>query len=246
MRFERFFLREGDLEPGARVRLDDEESRHIGAVLRKAEGGTVTLFNGDGREARARVLSKERRGVPLEILEVLDKNRRPPRDLELVVALPRGGAADDVVRRALETGASRITPLLAARSVHRPDRKKDAKRRERFERLAIAVMKLSGRNDFPHLDDACEVAKLPAFGEGEAYLGSTRIGPPHLGTLLAQNPPGDRVRFVVGPEGGFSADERRALEASGHRSVSLGSMVLRVETAVAVAVATLAAWPRSP
>ena len=54
MRFERFFLREGELEAGARVRLDDDESRHLAGVLRKAEGGTVTLFNGDGREATAR------------------------------------------------------------------------------------------------------------------------------------------------------------------------------------------------
>lgn len=245
MRFERFFLREGDLEVGARLRLDDDESRHLVSVLRKAEGGTVTVFTGDGREALARVISNEKRGVPIEIVEVLDQNRRPPRDLELVVALPRGGAADDVIRRALECGASRVTPLLAARSVHRPDKKKDAKRRERFERLAIAVMKLSGRNDFPLLGETVSVEELGPFDSGRAYLGSTLPTAPHLGTRLATEPPSAAVRFVIGPEGGFRDDERERLVSTDHLAVSLGPMVLRVETAVAVAVATLASWPRS-
>ncbi|MEE9392870.1 MAG: RsmE family RNA methyltransferase [Planctomycetota bacterium] len=240
MSLERFFAESPLPGPGVEIELGVEEARHLVSVYRATSGREVTLFDGSGVEVRARVVKAEKRLVRLEVIECLKVDRKPVVDIELAVALPRGGAADDVIRRALEVGASRIIPLETERSVYRAERKDEAKRRERFRRIAIASMKLSGRNSMPLLLGHRSLAELALPTGTLGFLGSTDPDAPFLSKIDLSAESAPCFRLVIGPEGGFSQDEIAALRSFGYRDLSFGPMVLRVQTAVVLGLGILA------
>src|SRR5262245_26674300 len=97
------------------VTLEGEEARHLRAVLRARPGDRVVLFDGAGREAEAEVTQVGRDEVACRTVGPLRAIAPPRCRVELVCALPRAGAADDVVRVAVEAGATAIRPLVASR-----------------------------------------------------------------------------------------------------------------------------------
>ena len=233
MSLERFFL-ESPLDDAAGiVELSGDEARHLAKVLRKREGDEVTVFDGRGAEAGARVLEMKRDSVRLEVLERRGGRSIPMVEITACIGLPRSGAADDVMRRAIEAGAARIVPLVCQRSVHRADRRPDGKREARFRKLAVTAMKQCGRNLMPELSPPVSVSEL-LRGEGEdAVFGSIAGGAESLrGLESTLGGFSRRVRFVVGPEGGFTLEEEADLQARGFHPVGLGPQILRVETAV--------------
>ncbi|MCB9831967.1 MAG: 16S rRNA (uracil(1498)-N(3))-methyltransferase [Planctomycetes bacterium] len=238
MSLERFHV--GRSLAGARsVLVAETEARHMTKVMRKRPGDEVTVFDGEGREARARILAVARDQVELEILEILELDRAPACRIALEVALPRGGEAQDLVRRAVECGVAELRPIHCERSVHRSDRKDPEKRRERFEAAALAALKQSGRNRMPELREPVELAAVELFPGERGFYGSTRGGLSPRRLERAGTPA--RVRLVVGPEGGLGEAEEEALRARGFEALSLGAGVLRVETAVIALVSWFAA-----
>jgi 16S rRNA (uracil1498-N3)-methyltransferase len=245
---DRFFTDEPLSESPRRVALAEDEAHHLRVVMRAQTGDEIIVFDGRGYEARARLARVERSGAEAEVLEITAASRRPAISITLAVALPRGGAADDVLRTAIEAGAARIAPLVTRRSVYRPERKSEDERARRFRRIALAAMKQSGINLFPELLPPRAPGELELAAGALGLFGSTRTGTPPLRELERRIGayPAD-VCVAVGPEGGFEPAEEDALGARGFSAVSLGPQILRVETAVVafLAVVGSAAPPRS-
>jgi len=211
--------------------LDGPEAHHLVAVRRFGPGDRVTLFNGDGREYPAEVVSVGKRTVALAVSSAVEADQELGFELVVASALPKGDRADYLVEKLTELGTTRFVPLVTARSVVIP--KESAV--EKFRRAVIEASKQCGRNVLMAVDSPAKwgefvrsewlpAVRLVLHTEGGSSVGDVRGG----------------VVFAIGPEGGFSADEMAESVSVGWRAVTLSPRVLRVETA-AVAVTAWAA-----
>ena len=205
-----------DLE---RPELDDGERHHLERVLRLREGEAVTASDGRGSWRPC-----EWRGGLVASGPVVVEERPAP-EITVAFALTKGEKPEVAVQKLTEVGVDRIVPFVAGRSVVRWDGAKAARQSERFRKVAREAAMQSRRVHLPLVADVAtfaEVAALPG-----ACLADADGAPPSL----------ERPTVLVGPEGGWSDDER----AAGLPSVGLGPHVLRAETAAIVAGAITAA-----
>jgi len=218
------------------ITVTGEEHHHLARVLRARPGDAITLFDGAGGELEARVVRVGRAET-----ELAPRPGGPPETpdapaagapLVLLTAVPRGGRMDFLVQKCSELGVSRIVPIIAARSVARPE----PGRRARWEKIAREAARQCGRADVPVVEaPATLAAALAAADLPERRL---VLSPSPAGrSLRALLPDPAATALLVGPEGGLAVGESEAAAAAGFIPVSLGSRILRVETAAIVAVA---------
>lgn len=224
------------------VTLEGEEARHLRAVLRARPGDRVVLFDGAGREAEAEVTQVGRDEVACRTVGVIRAMAPPRCRVELVCALPRAGAADDVVRVAVEVGATAIRPLVASRGVWRPEDPVEAQRSDRFERAAVAALKQSGLAWMPEFLAPASPADLVFAPGGVAILGSVSETAAPIREVLEKRRPVTSAVVVVGPEGGLTADEEETIVAKGATPAKCGPGILRVETAVVALVSQVVSF----
>lgn len=226
--------------------LSAEESRHLRDVLRLRAGDEAYVFDGEGREFSCVVVEDGgRKG--LASLEVRASAEPPspesPLKLTLAVALLKGEKFDLVVRKATELGASRVEPILTARSDVRPRDARDTERRvERWRRHALEASKQSGRARVPEVNDPQTFERLITreSPEGSPRLLFSERGGEGLGSFvggLTTRP--TSVLALVGPEGGWDDEELALARAHGWTLVTLGGRTLRAETAAMTVCALL-------
>ena len=211
---------------GGAVELDAGASRHV-RVLRLRSGDRVQLFDGKGATAQAVIQAIDER-VMCEAEAPSLAPRRSAR-LVLLLGIPKGSTLDDCVRMATELGVDEIALLQAERSVPRWDGARALQRVERLTRVAAEAAAQCERADLPliHPPRSCSewLDALPAGAQGVLFAARAE------GALRLEATP-EQVWCTVGPEGGFSSGELAALERAGFIVASLGSTVLRVDTAV--------------
>lgn len=224
---ERFFL---DKAPEAgRAELSGDEARHLARVLRAKVGDTISVFDGSGCEWPARITTLGRDRVGLEVGPALTV-AIPPRSLTLAVALPKGDRQKWMVEKLTELGCTRLVPLVTTRGVAEAT----PGAIQRLMRSVVEACKQCGRNTLLEIASPLTMAQVLA-GRDAATL--SLIADPEgepLGPMLAGH--AGVVLALVGPEGGFTAEELAMATAAGCHRVSLAPHVLRVETA-AIALA---------
>lgn len=215
--------------------LDGEEGSHLTRVLRARDGDEVLVFDGRGREARCRVAAARKDEAQLIVLEERTPPR-PRRDVLLCTAVPRGERMEWLVEKATEAGASAVVGVAAARSVR--DRVGPNNLR-RWRRSALEAAKQCGRADIPDVSEIVEIPEALARCAGRALFVALPGAAATLDELLLAHDRGGRaapVAVFVGPEGGFEPEEESALRAAGAVPFSLGTLILRIETAASIAV----------
>ncbi len=229
--------------PGQHVLLDRDESHHALTVLRKGDRDPVELVDGRGWRLTARLAGKDGKLAKLEILAVSrdDDEQAAPR-LALACGVVKGRRWEWVLEKAVELGVHRITPLLTEHGVVEPREG----RRERWLLVLRAALKQSGRCWLPELDEPQGLTEwLRGREGGPLWYGAVPAEREALAAVPAAAPAADSgtawLTVAIGPEGGWSADERAALAAAGALPVDLGPHVLRTETAAAAALTLLQA-----
>ena len=220
--------------------LAPEAERHL-KVLRPRDGEELELFDGCGSFRRFRVLIDGRRWR-LEPVSPVVSLPPPPSTITLFACVTKGSRWDWTVEKATELGATRIVPVISARTIVRLDPAECEAKRERWRRVAEDAARQSDAKFVPEVLAPVSFAdSLPLVRETCCFVGALAVPPPEpIGDALAArlgSGVGDYAVYV-GPEGDFAPDELAALTAIAV-PVSFGTTVLRAETAAIFALAAL-------
>ena len=219
------------------LRLDGQEARHALHVLRMEPGSEAIVLDGAGNEFFCKVEDTSRDSLLLRMKKKNSVNP-PPCSLGLFVAVPKGKIIESIIQKSVELGARRIVPLLTERVVTRLDEESVAHKREQWQQVAIEAVKQSGAAWLPEIETPVPIQNFLARKERPELqlVGSLQKERRHPRDIFheyvkAHGRPPQTAAAWIGPEGDFTSDELKAIQNGGAHSVSLGDLILRVETA---------------
>lgn len=230
------------LSPGADVAPTLDQSRYLTQVMRLKAGDDLLVFNGQDGEWRCTVAEVLKKGVVLRADEQIRDQITPP-DVHLLLATVKKSALEFAVEKATELGAARIRLITTART------QPQHLRLDRLDAIAEESAEQTGRLDVPPVDapERLDVV-LDAWDSGRRLMFCDETGgPPAISSLAAAG--AGPWAILIGPEGGFSPEERDRLRALPFSvPVSLGPRILRADTAAVTALtlwqAALGGWER--
>jgi len=232
-----FFVDE-QARAGDRFHISGKDHNHICNVLRMQIGDTF-LVSCAGTSSLCRLSGMYEDAVEAEILEEDYRNTELPVRFYLFQGLPKGDKLELIIQKTVELGVVGIIPVEMSRCVMKLDEKKKKARRERWQSIAESAAKQSKRNVIPEVSEVMtykqamgKAAELDLFlvpYENERGMAATR-------EALSRIMPGMSVGILVGPEGGFDDKEIDLARQAGAAVISLGSRILRAETAAVTAV----------
>ncbi|MBP6797843.1 MAG: 16S rRNA (uracil(1498)-N(3))-methyltransferase [Luteimonas sp.] len=228
------------LAGGTRVALPDAAAAHLTRVLRLREGDACVLFNGDGRDHAARIVSVGKRETLVEVGEARVVDNESPLRVTLLQGIARGEKMDLILQKATELGVARIVPVEAERTEVRLDAARMEKRLAHWRSVVASACEQCGRARLPDVAAPIAVADAGAHAAEAALRLTLDPGGEHAMASLAIDA-GASIAIAIGPEGGWSPRDREALRAAGFDGLRLGPRILRTETAGLAAIAALQA-----
>jgi 16S rRNA (uracil1498-N3)-methyltransferase len=235
----RFFVR-SPISIGP-VEIGGSEAHHIVNVNRIRVGEQLILFDGSGQDFLGTVLSIGASAVRIMVDEKCLVDRELVTEITMAVALPRGDRQKILVEKLVELGVSTLIPLTTLRSVVKPTPQTQAKLKTRV----IEASKQCGRNRLMSVADPISWERLVGSMQGSRYVAFPAELNLQAGAAAAQLDVHQPVCIAIGPEGDFDDREIALALENGWQAISLGPIVLRVETA-AIAVAAIFGIGRQP
>jgi 16S rRNA (uracil1498-N3)-methyltransferase len=222
---------------GAALRLHGREAHHALRVLRVKYGELVAVLDGMGNEFLCTVEHCSRDAVTLSV-SLKNFTPSPLLPVTLLVAVPKGKIIEDIIQKAVELGARRIVPLLTERVATHLDAEAAADKRDKWRQVAVEAIKQCGALWLPKIETPVRIEQILARPErfDFALVGSLQTERRHPREYFEefQTKHGRRPQNAavwIGPEGDFTLDELKMIEAAGAQPITLGPLTLRVETA---------------
>jgi 16S rRNA (uracil1498-N3)-methyltransferase len=232
----RFYLPPEECQ-GTVLTLSEREAHHAAQVLRLVRGSPITVLDGEGHTIEAQVTEVSRKYLNASVV----KRRTTPLPacrLTLVQAIPKGKLMDAIIQKATELGVSEVVPLMTERVVSHLDSESGAHKEERWQQTAVEAIKQCGTPWLPRIHPPRELSRVTQNPPAAdlALVGSLRADARHPRVFF------DRFRdqhgkfpasisLWVGPEGDFTDHELEQIRDAGAQPITLGPLVLRVETA---------------
>ncbi|MGX4669636.1 16S rRNA (uracil(1498)-N(3))-methyltransferase [Cerasibacillus sp. JNUCC 74] len=227
------------------IKIVGDDVHHIKRVMRFQIGDQIICNHPNGKAAVCKITFLDNDVVYADITEWLDQNVEMPIEVAVAQALPKSDKLEWILQKGTELGASSFFAFQAARSVVKWDDKRREKKLKRWNKIVKEASEQSHRNKLPNvnvcksLEAVVEAAnnydlKLFAYEE-EAKTSDYRS----LATALSSLKHNQRLVICIGPEGGFTENEALSLKAAGFQAVRLGPRILRTETAVLYALASI-------
>lgn len=232
----RFFIDSSEIDQSS-PRITGPDVRHMQKVLRHKPGDNVVLIDGSGFEYTASIEGMSSDAAWFSITGKNWSDTAPPLELVVAQGFLKDKKMDAIVRHLTELGLSRWIPVISERSVARPGNRRMKERMRRWDAIAIESLKqcgLSKRPEFSPVMTFEELVNNPETYDAKIVFWEEEKRP--IAGFIHQNP--KKILVLIGPEGGFSADEIKYAEAAGFDIVSLGPRILRADTA-AIAAGTL-------
>ena len=221
------------LQIGKKIILDEYGYRHLVKVLRFPQGKEITLFNGDGLNYLAKV-NKLKKYCEVEIISSKKNQTESKLKITLAQGIAKGEKMDFLIQKAVELGVSSIIPIMSERSVVKLNGERLARRHKHWERIIICASEQSGRSVIT------ELAESTPFNEFvNSNISNGLVLHHHSDIPLIDIEPLSEVVIIIGPEGGLTESEINSAINSKCRTVSLGSRILRTETASLAAIANI-------
>jgi 16S rRNA (uracil1498-N3)-methyltransferase len=222
---------------GTTLRLDGREAHHALHVLRLKHGELVAVLDGIGNEFMCMVEDSTRNVVTLSV-SLKNFVPAPPCSITLLQAVPKGKIIESIIQKSVELGARRIVPILSERVVTQLDGEDVENKRDKWQNVAIEAIKQCGAAWLPKVEAPMTIEHFLARREkfNLSLVGSLQQERRHPREVLREfetkhGPLPQSAGVWVGPEGDFTLDELKAIQNSGAQPISLGRLILRVETA---------------
>lgn len=226
MRIHRFYIGTPILDK--KIEISDRELIHQWkSVFRYNVGSQVILFDGSGKDFLCIITLLSNSSTSVEVVEELDGGEKPKRDVTLCMALIKKDNFELIAEKATELGVTRIIPILCERS------EKKNLNMERIRKIVIEASEQSGRGTVPEIREIRELGELLQEGNLPNKKLLMHLDGKHINDVIDNE---EEIAIFIGPEGGWSENELMVFKTFGVDNISLGSQVLRAETA---AIATL-------
>ena len=216
------------------VVITGDDAEHILKSQRKTIGDVVTLSDGKGLVASAKIIDANKGSVTLSTFDTKNDDREPRVKITLLQAMPKGDKPELIIQKATELGVYEIVFFLSEFCVSRPDDKSFKKKLERYQKIALEAAKQCGRGQVPKILGLLSFKEAVKLTEHTVtavlYEKSTLPFRDILSTVEGS------LCLVVGSEGGFSEKEIDTFITSGSNTATLGKRILRCETALLAAI----------
>ncbi|MEZ9778206.1 MULTISPECIES: 16S rRNA (uracil(1498)-N(3))-methyltransferase [Vibrio] len=216
--------------------LGEDAAGHVGRVLRMKEGQEVLLFDGSGAEFPATITEVSKKNVTVDVTERIERSSESPLDLHLGQVISRGDKMEFTIQKSVELGVNTITPLISERCGVKLDAKRFEKKLAQWQKIAIAACEQCGRNTVPVIRP---IMQLEEWCSEPSEALKLNLHPRAKYSINTLPEPISKVRLLIGPEGGLSAEEIGMTEQYKFEETLLGPRVLRTETAALTAITAL-------
>jgi 16S rRNA (uracil1498-N3)-methyltransferase len=241
----RFYVAPENWDP-LRLALRGSEAHHARNVLRLQAGDKLVLFNGQGRELTAEIAAITDDEI---LLRKLHEAETAPLRCRIVLgqAIPKGKNMELIVQKAVEIGAAEIAPIISDRTIVQLDSESASQKQTKWQQIAIEAAKQCGQNWLPRVHPPRKLAEFFSVSE-QAFelrlIGSLQPDAQHLKKILEiySSEHSERPRSVlmlVGPEGDLTPAELALARRHGCQPITLGPIILRVETAAIYCLSVL-------
>ena len=239
----RFFVPPESISDG-KATLSGDQAHQIARVLRQAPGDSIVLLDNSGQEYDVVLTTVSPQLVEANVIQQSRGLGEPDTKITLYQAMLKGDRFDIVLRKCTELGVSTFVPIITERTVvRRSSEPRTNSRMERWRRIVTEAAEQSRRARIPEalapvsLEDALRsqpsLALMPWEEERSSGLKDT------ISKIRNEGRGFSEVSIIIGPEGGFTAEEADLAHHHGVQTVSLGQRILRAETAAIASVAAV-------
>ena len=233
-----WFFTDSPGKPGDTILITGEDAVHITKSLRMSVGEVITLCGRDESEMLCRIEKISSEGVLVKVTTQEECTHEPDIELTLYFALTKGDKPETVIQKCIELGVTELVPVLTDRCVSRPDAKAAQKKLQRYRKIALQAAMQSRRGIVPEVRPLTELktaaAELSVYDKAIVFYEG---GGNPLREIISGSD--KKLAVFIGPEGGFEQREIDLLESSGAVRATLGSRILRAETAPIAAAAVI-------
>ena len=215
---------------GNSFEIEGEDARHISKSLRMKTGESLTLCTLDGRRHECEITAFSTDSVTVKVLSSTICEQEPSVKITLLMALTKGDKMDDIVQKSVELGVYEIVPVLTARCISRPDEKQIKKKVQRWQKISDNAASQSRRGIIPQVKDMMTLKEASnvcnSFDKAIVFY---ECGGEKLRDIIDEDI--KTLAMFVGSEGGFEESEIDILKANGVTPTTLGTRILRAQTA---------------
>ena len=233
-RIQRFHVDQID-KSKSHLEIAGEQSHYVTRVLRLQTGDRMILFDGSGSEWTAKIIDTKRNRLLLELEERATPDRESPINLTLIQSISRSQRMDLVMQKSTELGVTRIVPVFSTNTIVKIKEDKIEKKINHWRNILISASEQSGRTKIPDLISPIqlEIECLKRYKSDLSIFYDTT----GKDSYDANNP--KDITAVIGPEGGFTEDEKQIAIDAGYMVMQSGPRLLRTETAPIMALSIL-------
>lgn len=217
--------------------LNREAVHYLLKVMRCTVGAHITVFNGEGGEYTAELVSLERDGGLCNLLTFHDVDRELPMGVHIIQAANRSDKLEHVLQKGTELGAAGFCLCVSERMSFRLSGVKLEKRLQRWGKIIIEAAEQSGRTLIPSLEWCAHLNDLPKAKHPAFYLHPDTDHT--LNDYFPEIKLQQKVSLAIGPEGGWSGKDMQLLQQHEFQSITLGPRIMRTETAAPAILAAL-------
>jgi 16S rRNA (uracil1498-N3)-methyltransferase len=213
------------LNIGAKVSISAGQAHYLANVLRLNSGESLLAFNGQDGEWQMELLSTTKKGGELLCVSQ-SKPQHPIPDLTLLFAPVKGDRTDYIVEKATELGVTTIIPIITERTIVRKVNL------ERLQSRCVEAAEQCGRLSVPKVLEAAPLSSLYQSPHDDSVILFADEAGDNKSIEETFVSMANKVALLIGPEGGFTPNEREKLRSCGHvKPISLGPRILRADTA---------------